>query len=127
MRSVRQAAVYALVGLLNTAVHFAIFEILLRVAGAPALVASTIGYCAGVINSYVLNRIWTFAVKTPPGTREFGRFALVNVLSLSLNLLVLRALITLGLSPEVSQIGAIGASLSANFVGSKWWAFRPAT
>jgi putative flippase GtrA len=126
MRSLRQFLVYACVGLLNTAVHFAVFEVLLRLGGLPALVASTIGYCVGLANSYVLNRMWTFAIKTRANTTEFGKFVLVNAVSLGLNLLVLKALISLGLTPEVSQVLAIGASLTANFVGNKWWAFRAA-
>ena len=125
MGSVRQFLVYACVGLLNTAVHFAIFMLLLRVFGVPVLIASTIGYTAGVANSYFMNRIWTFAVTTRANTTEFGKFALVNVVSLLLNLAVLHQLTTVvGLTAEVSQAIAIAVSLVANFAGNKWWAFR---
>jgi putative flippase GtrA len=125
MGSVKQFLIYACVGLINTAVHFAVFILLLRVFGVPVLVASTIGYSAGVANSYFMNRLWTFAVTTRVNGMEFGRFVLVNLVSLALNLGVLQYLTTVvGLGPEVSQVLAIGVSLAANFAGNKWWAFR---
>jgi putative flippase GtrA len=124
MRSLRQFLVYSGVGLLNTAVHFVVFVSLLRGVGVPILVASAIGYAAGVANSYVLNRIWTFAVTTPANALEFGRFALINITSLLLNLAVLKQLTSMGLMPELSQIVAICASLVTNFAGNKWWTFR---
>jgi putative flippase GtrA len=126
MASLRQFLIFGCVGLLNTAVHFAVFEVLLRLVGLPLLLASAIGYSAGVANSYVLNRMWTFAVKTRASTVEFGKFVAVNVAALLLNLVVLEQLTSMGLTPEVSQVLAIGASLTANFAGNKWWAFRAA-
>ena len=127
MGSARQFLVFALIGVVNTAVHFVVFVVLLRVFDVPMLAASTIGYCAGVANSYVMNRLWTFKVTTRANSREFLRFAAVNIISLGINLLVLKYLAAnVGLGPEVAQIGAIGASLVANFAGNKWWAFAGA-
>ncbi|MBB6091636.1 putative flippase GtrA [Povalibacter uvarum] len=127
MGSARQFLVFALIGVINTAVHFVVFVLLLRVFGVPMLAASAIGYCAGVANSYVMNRLWTFKVTTRANSKEFLRFAAVNVVSLGINLLVLKYLTeSAGLGPEVAQIGAIGASLVANFAGNKWWAFAGA-
>ena len=81
----------------------------------------------GLLNSYVMNRAWTFTVTTRANRIEFGRFVLVNLIALLLNLAVLKYLTSLGLIPEIAQILAIGASLLANFAGNKWWTFRSAT
>jgi putative flippase GtrA len=124
MHAGKQFIVYSLIGILNTLVHFVVFVVLYRLFGVPLLVASTLGYCAGVANSYLMNRRWTFAVASAANTTEFSKFAVVNLVSLGLNLAVLRALSTLGLMPELAQAGAIVVSLGANFVGNKWWAFR---
>jgi len=125
MGSARQFLIYACIGVINTAVHFAVFMLLLRGFDTPVLAASTVGYAAGVANSYFMNRVWTFAVTTRVNGLEFGKFVLVNLVALGLNLLVLQYLTTvIGLGPEVSQVLAIGASLVANFAGNKWWAFR---
>lgn len=125
MGSLRQFLIYACVGVINTAVHFAVFILLLRVFGVPVLAASTVGYAAGVANSYFMNRLWTFAVTTRVNGMEFGKFVVVNLVAWALNLAVLQYLTTVvGLGPEVSQVLAIGVSLVANFAGNKWWAFR---
>jgi putative flippase GtrA len=124
MGTVRQFLVYALIGSLNTLIHLAVFSLLLRLCAAPLLVASTLGYCAGVANSYYMNRLWTFAVATRANSLEFGRFLLVNLVALGVNLVALRALATAGITPELAQIGAIAASLAVNFAGNKWWTFH---
>ena len=79
MGSLRQFLIYACVGVINTAVHFAVFILLLRVFGVPVLAASTVGYAAGVANSYFMNRLWTFAVTTRVNGVEFGKFVTVNL------------------------------------------------
>lgn len=125
MSSARQLLIFALVGLVNTGVHFLVFLLLLRGFGLPVLGASALGYVAGVINSYFMNRIWTFRVARSATKREFLRFAAVNLVSLLINLSVLAFLTgSAGFSPETGQVVAIAASLAANFAGNKWWAFK---
>ncbi len=98
--------------------------VLHRVCGLPLLLASTVGYAAGVANSYFMNRRWTFGVRHDVNAAEFSKFVVVNLVSLGLNLAVLQALTSLGWTPELAQAGAIVVSLAANFVGNKLWAFR---
>ena len=119
----RQFLIFSLVGVLNTAVHFAVFLVLFRFFGVPMLLASAIGYASGVANSYFMNRRWTFRVAAPPSTVEFLRFALVNLISLAVNLAVLEFLVRVAaIIPEVAQVAAIAASLIVNFAGNKKWA-----
>jgi putative flippase GtrA len=124
----RQFLVFSLIGLLNTAVHLCVFLLLFRAFGVPMLLASAIGYASGVANSYFMNRRWTFRVSAPPNTAEFLRFALVNLVSLAVNLAVLEFLVrSVGIVPEAAQIAAIAASLVVNFAGNKKWALAPRT
>jgi len=123
--SVRQFILYSLIGILNTGIHFGVFVILYRWLGVPVLAASAIGYCAGLANSYFMNRAWTFAVPMRAHPAEFLKFLVVNLVALSLNLLTLHVLADgMGLLPELAQAVAILFSLVANFAGNKWWAFR---
>ena len=122
---VRQALVFGLVGVANTAVHFIVFVVLLRALSVPLLAASGLGYLAGMTNSYLMNRRWTFRARTTVNFREILSFVLVNGLSLAVNLLVLNyAVRVIGVLPEIGQALAIVASLAANFAGNKWWVFR---
>lgn len=122
---VRQFVLYSLVGVLNTAIHFGVFVVLYRWLGVAVLAASTIGYAAGLANSYLMNRQWTFSVAGGANWGELSKFIAVNLLALGLNLLTLRYLSgTLAWLPELAQVVAIAVSLMVNFAGNKWWAFR---
>jgi putative flippase GtrA len=116
---------FSVVGGLNTALHFVIFVVLFRALGVPMLLASGVGYCTGVINSYFMNRNWTFKAQGAPNRAEFLRFSLVNAAALGLNLAVLKACSgSVGLLPELAQAVAIVVSLATNFLGNKFWALR---
>ena len=49
------------VGLVNTALDFAIFAMFYFVFGTGAIVANAVGYAVAVANSYCLNKYWTFS------------------------------------------------------------------
>lgn len=125
MNLARQLGTYSAIGMLNTGVHLAVFVLLFRVLGIQMLVASAIGYCAGVANSYFMNRRWTFRMRRAGNASEFAKFVMVNLSALLLNVVTLQFLAeTIGLPAELAQIGAIAASLAVNFAGNKWWTFH---
>src|ERR1700761_1932611 len=112
MRIVHRLALYMVVGVLTTAVQYLVFIVLIDWTRTPILGASTVGYLAGTINSYLLNRTWTFQQRRPPSIPELLRFCIVNAASLLVNLAVLQWLVsTLGASPALAQAIAIAASL----------------
>ncbi len=116
---------FSLVGAVNSLVHFCIFIMLYRGAMMHYLASSVIGYCAGTVNSYIFNRRWTFSSRQEKMKREFGKFVLVNVLALLVNVGSLRFFKeSLGLSAEAGQICAIGLSLVINFLGNRYWTFK---
>lgn len=121
----RQFVKFAMIGGLNTAVHYLIFLVLFRFVGIYYIAASAIGYCAGITNSYFFNRRWTFRSEETRQGGEFGKFTLVNVASVAVNLWVLQYCVgQLMMRPEFGQIGAIGFSMVTNFIGNKFWTFR---
>ena len=116
---------FSLIGILNTGIHYGIFFVLFRFAGLHYLVASTMGYCAGLINSFILNKKWTFRTK---GTRidiEFMKFIVVNLISLLVNVGSLSYFVSaMHIMPELGQLFAIAFSMTANFIGNKFWTFQ---
>ncbi len=89
------------------------------------MLASGTGYLAGIVNSYFINRAWTFRMDRSRSAGEFARFVIVNVLAMGMNLLALKLLVSRsGMLPEAAQMCAIGASLLVNFAGNKLWTFR---
>ena len=76
-KTIWQMVKFAIVGVLNTLVDFAVFQTLNLTLGW-VYAAQVLGYTAGVVNSYLWNSSWTF--------REIALFLLVNLASLGVSL-----------------------------------------
>lgn len=121
----KQFIKFSLVGLLNTAIHYGVFYVTYTYMGIYHLLASTIGFCLAVTNSYIVNRFWTFKTRGSKKRREFPKFITVNLLTLSINLGSMALLVErLAMDPRVAQLASIGLTLSINFLGNKFWTFR---
>jgi putative flippase GtrA len=55
-----QFAKFGIVGISNTLLAFAVYTLLLKAFGLWYLAASAIGFGVGMVNSFLLNRRWTF-------------------------------------------------------------------
>jgi len=118
---------FSFVGVLNTAIQYAVFLVLLRVASVHYLAASLIGYICGLGNSYVLNRRWTFAAAGSSDVSELSRFVVVNAAALAVNAGVLYLLVSrAGVAAETGQVVAIAFSMCVNFFGNRFWTFGEA-
>ena len=80
-----QMAKFAIVGVLNTLVDFAVF-LSLNLTLGWVYAAQVLGYTAGIINSYLWNSNWTFRKERTKSFREMSLFLLVNLLSLGVSL-----------------------------------------
>jgi len=117
---------FVIVGVINTAVDFCTFAFLHSFWGADKLVSQTAGYSAGVINSFILNKFWTFENRATrlETIQQSLRFIIVNVLSLALTLLGLRVLNeSLGFNTYLSKAAVTLLAQLINFSGYKFWVF----
>src|SRR3989344_2662710 len=87
---IRQAIKFVLVGILNTLVDLGVLNLLIFASG----IASGFGYSAfkgisftvAVINSYFLNKFWTFKMRETEGVkREFAQFFIVSLIGFGIN------------------------------------------
>jgi len=117
-------AKYALVGVLNTGVDFAVFCAFVYGAGMDSVWAQTISYIAGVTNSYLLNRYWTFQVKGKMGMAELVRFIGINVISFVAATTVLLGLEQLGAESALAKLVSVFCSLIVNYAGYRIWVFQ---
>lgn len=115
---------FGLVGVLNTAIDFAVFA-LLTFFGLPYLISQCISYGCGVLNSYIVNRSWTFQQENKADRREFGKFVFVNVLTLAITSALLAAFYQgLGLPLLAGKLAATILGVLVNFAGSRFWVFK---
>ena len=116
---------FCLVGGTNTLITLLTFYILNSVLGINYMLSSTLGYCVGMVNSYILNKRWTFYDGEKIMLNQFIKFVTVNLVSLSINLLFMYTLSgRLHLNAMLAQILATGFSIISNYIGSKLWVFR---
>lgn len=122
---IRQFIIFSVVGLINTGIHYCVFLFLYRFININYLVASVVGYSCGLLNSFILNKKWTFKTINVRKDLELIKFIIVNVVALGVNIIGLKFFVeAMGIRPEISQIAAIGFSLVTNFFGNKYWTFR---
>jgi len=121
----RRMTKFALVGVLNTGVDFAVFALLALAAGVPALWAQVVSYGAGMVNSYIWNRRWTFQVTRRPHPGEWLRFGAIQAAAFAAATAVLLLLAEgAGWPPLWAKAVSIAASLAAGYAGSRLWVFR---
>ena len=116
---------FSLVGILNTAIHFAVFYALYSFMGVYHLLASAIGFGFAVTNSYFINKHWTFKSTGSNIRNEFSKFFIVNLFSLTVNLASMAILVEICfIHPPVAQLATIVITLMINFSGNKYWSFN---
>lgn len=120
---VRQLVKYGIVGATNTILTFVIYSagVLLHV---DYLVALLIGYLVGSLNSYLLNRRWTFRAGHLAHSTAGTRFAVVQVFAIAANEGLLYLLV------DVVHVERIGAQailtvpvLLVTFYVNRVWSF----
>ena len=114
---------FMIVGLSNTVITFFVYAITIKLIKLHYLLASTLGYVFGLINSYIWNLRWTF--KSNHSNRILIKFILVNFVALSVNLISMRVMVEkIEMNEFIAQIIAIGISLIVNFGGNNFWTFK---
>ena len=117
---VRQSFKFGLVGLANTAIDFLIFGWLYLGWGWDYLFANAIAYSSGIVNSFLLNKHWTFSETKARGhtPQQFVVFALLNVFGLGISTLVL-AVMAKFLPVLLAKLIAIAVTFIWNFLSSR--------
>lgn len=124
---VTQAAKFLSVGVLNTLVDWGVYFLLTRLIpfflSQPG-VAKAISYSAGILNSYLFNRNWTFRSQASARITLIP-FVLANLIGLVLNAGVMQVCrVWLGLPELLSLALATAATLAWNFMISKFLIFK---
>ena len=95
-------------------------------AGINYLLAQAVSYCFGVVNSFILNKTWTFdKARQEMGTQlQFIQFFALNILCLSISLIGLKSLNDyLAMNIYLSKITATGVTWSIRYIGYRYWIF----
>ncbi|WP_101808068.1 GtrA family protein [Paenibacillus sp. FSL W8-1187] len=116
---------YGLTGVMNTLVDYGVFALLHALLGVNYLIAQTASFACGTINSYVVNRSWTFGRRGRAQKAEMLKFLAVNGLmfGLSTSILVLCEE-WLGWNALIGKAISIIAATGIGFILNRLWVFR---
>lgn len=123
---VKQMIKFSSVGVFNSIVDAAVYFILTRWLGFSGLevAAKAISYCAGILNSYIWNKNWTFRSSTGV-IKTLIPFTITSLIGLTIN----TGMMQLGLNQLhfhdlLAFIFASGFTIIWNFLMSKFFVFR---
>jgi putative flippase GtrA len=122
---------FGVVGLLKTALDFAVFNVILLMVGSSSLmilVANTVGFIVAVSASFVLNARFTFRVRGK--NNRFLHYVVVSAVGLLLYNGALAAMLVVvdstgTLALNAMKVAALGVSLVWNFFGYWRFVFQP--
>ncbi len=135
---ISQFSRFVAVGLVNTAIDFAVLNILSLTtgiyAGTGLIVLNSIAFLAAVTNSYFMNKYWTFGVRDGAQTAEVSKFLSVSLVGLVINSGIVYGITTFLVLPlpqitpalweNFAKAVATGVSLIWNFIGYKLFVFK---
>jgi putative flippase GtrA len=108
---------FGIVGVLNTGIDFAVFSTLVFAFGWHVVPANTASYSVAVVNSYLMNKYWTF------GDRSTGREAVargVRFVAFNLVGLAIGNLAVWALARQVPVLAAKVGATALTFVWNYW-------
>ena len=112
---------FALVGLANTLLSYLLFTALVA-ARVPYTLAGAIGFTAGAINGYIVNRRWTFA--SPDSGRARSRYLVVQLAGLGTTSALLWLVVSVGATSRLAGYAVtIPIVTLATFSANRSWAF----
>jgi putative flippase GtrA len=126
---------FGLVGGLNTFIDVALFNVLVWMFPTNnvylVIVLNSVAYFVGALNSFFLNKLWTFKQRSSATGDQVMRFILVTSLGIVCNdaFLWLATSILNGLSLQsflwvnVAKVAAIGGSVTVSYMGMRFSVF----
>jgi putative flippase GtrA len=108
----------------SSAAFYGAFQYLpLGASSGRGAVANVLAYGAGMINSFVLNRLWTFRAEGHVAVHAV-KFVALNAVTLVASTFVVLVLVDwVGLPALVVWLPLTIAILAAHYLGMKHWAF----
>ena len=124
METLKQAIRYGVVGVSNTLITAVVIWGMMTMAGCSDVLSNITGYAAGVLNSFVLNKKWTFK-STIGWTRGAVRFGVVFGICYLMQLgLLLYLNKHLTIDSYFNQLLAMAFYTVINFIMNKYYTFK---
>ncbi len=122
-RTKRELIKFIIVGLCSTFYNYIIYIILYFLSG-NIILAYTIGYSVGLINSYQMGKKWVFRVNSPNNSRLVISFLLVYAIGYFVSSVIIFAINRVYDTYNIAWIIGSTYAVVNNFIGSKFITFK---
>lgn len=125
-KQIVQLVKFSIVGVINTAVDFAVFFLFYSAFHVSYSISQVFGYTSGMINSFIMNKKWTFEDKTTGKViiTKLLKFVITNLVSLGSSIVVLKLSKTyLSNSILIAKVLATLCAQMINYLSYKYWVF----
>ncbi|HAI73881.1 MAG TPA: hypothetical protein DCS28_01210 [Candidatus Moranbacteria bacterium] len=135
---IKQFVKFFAVGIINTAIDFVVLNFEMAVTGITSgpymFILNSISFSVATINSFFMNKRWTFEDKENKQSGvKFSQFLVVSVIGITINGGIVYAITSFinplfGMNPQlwanVAKLSATAISLVWNFLGYKFIVFK---
>lgn len=111
-------------GILNTLIDYLLFALLAQVFMLDVYFSQVCGYFAGMLNSYLINRRWTFQTKQNFFSPQFLKFILSNLFVLAVSIFLLKVFLDISMPVLLAKLFTVCITMGINFLISRLWVFR---
>ena len=125
METIKQAIKYGVVGLSNTLITMIVIWVMMKLLDCPEGLSNLTGYVAGLLNSFVWNKKWTFKGSDTGWRKGAMRFAIAFVVCYALQyalILVLNAQLTI--DHYYNHLIGMVFYTAINFLANKFYTFK---
>jgi putative flippase GtrA len=115
---------FVIVGLAGCVIQVTLFALLANGLGWDPRIAAVLATSCGLVENFVLHRIWSFEARDGGIGRQARRFVVVSALAMSANVLALSLLLHVtAWSNLMSEAVAIFPQAFVSYVGNRIWTF----
>lgn len=122
---IRKFIRFGITGVINTAIDWGIFTFLNEAFKLDPVFSHPIGYTVSTVNSYFMNKNWTFGKRKNYNKAEALKFLTVNLISLSISTLGIYLLHNkMEINEYISKISVAFVTIIINYFGNKLFVFK---
>lgn len=115
---------FGVVGIINVLVTYGVYYVLVFL-GLNYLIANTVGYMAGILNSYYWNNKYVFKNNIHSSTKKLTKVFASYLVTYVINIVLLYFLVQqIGISEVTAPVIVILVTIPINFLLNKFWAFK---
>jgi len=116
---------FGITGVVNTAIDWGIFTFCVEILHLAPVISQPVGYTVATVNSFFMNKNWTFGKRKNYNKSEIIKFLTVNLISLCISTLGVFLLHDVaGINEYISKIVAAFVTIIINYFGNKLFVFK---